>query len=104
MERKIAVRVEHQPRRQAGGGTDKSLASNQALEDTLWIGAAVIQVVSESMRAMEGTLRLEAQRNCIGTVFEENLKKAEDAVREVRRVYMAISDADNPEFERNSTN
>ena len=82
---------------------DKSLASNQDLEDTLWIGATVVEVVSEAMLAMEGTLRLDAQRSCIGTAFEENLKKAEDAVREVRRIYTAISDADSPEFERNTT-
>ena len=82
---------------------DKSLASNQDLEDTLWIGAAVVQVVSEAMLTMEGTLRLDAQRKCIGNVFEENLKKAEDAVREVRRIYTAISDADGPEFERDTT-
>lgn len=82
---------------------DKSLASNQDLEDTLWIGAAVVQIVSEAMLEMEGAIRLDAQRNCIGMAFEENLKKAEDAVREVRRIYTAISDADSPEFERNTT-
>ena len=82
---------------------DKSLASNQDLEDTLWIGAAVVEVVSEAMLAMEGTLRLDAQRSCIGAAFEKNLKKAEDAVREARRIYTAISDADSPEFERNTT-
>ena len=73
---------------------EKSLASNQDLEDTLWIGATVVQVVSEAMRTMEGTLRLDAQRKCIGMAFEENLKKAEDAVREIRRIYTAISGAD----------
>ena len=82
---------------------EKSLNSNQDLEDTLWIGAMVVQIVSESMLAMEGTLRLDAQRNCIGKAFEENLKKAEDAVREIRRIYTAVSDADGPEFERETT-
>ena len=82
---------------------DKSLDSNQDLEDTLWIGAAVVEVVSESMLAMEGPLRLDAQRNCIGASFEENLKMAEDAVREVRRIYTAISDADGLEFKRDTT-
>ena len=82
---------------------DKLLDSNQDLEDTLWIGAAVVEVVSESMLAMEGTLRLDVQRNCIGMDFEENLKKAEDAVREVRRLYTAISDADGLEFKRDTT-
>ena len=82
---------------------DKLLDSNQNLEDTLWIGAAVVEVVSESMLAMEGTLRLDAQRNCIEVKFEENLKKAEDAVREVRRIYTTISDTDGPEFKGDTT-
>ena len=85
------------------GDKSKSLDSSQDLEDTLWIGAAVVEVVSESMLAAEGTLRLDAQRNCIGVNFEENLKKAEDAVREVRRIYTAISDADGPEFKQDTT-
>ena len=38
-----------------------------------------------------------------GKDFEENLKKAEDAVREIGRIYTAISNADDPEFERDTT-
>ena len=35
--------------------------------------------------------------------FEENLKKAEDAVREVRRLYTAINNTDGPKLERSTT-
>lgn len=82
---------------------ENSLESNQDLEDTLWIGAAVVEVVSDSMLAMERTLHLEAQRNCVGTVFEENLMKAEKALREVRRIYMAASGAGGPDVEGDTT-
>ena len=77
--------------------SDKSLVSSQDLEDTLWIGAAVVQAVSEAMMKMEGTLSLEAQQSCIGKVFQDNLKNVEAAAREIRRIYTAISDADGPD-------
>ena len=38
-----------------------------------------------------------------GMDFEKNLKKTEDAVHEIRRIYTAISDADNPECEWDTT-
>lgn len=76
---------------------EKSLESNQDLEDTLWIGAAVVEVVSDAMRTMEQALQIGAQQSCVGMEFETNLKKVEDALQEVRRIYAAIGDARVPE-------
>lgn len=76
---------------------DQSLVSSQDPEDTLWIGAAVLKVVSEVMQAMEGTLGPEAQRGCIGAHFEDNLKSAEDAVAEIRQLLTAVRKADAPD-------
>ena len=76
---------------------DQSLDSNQDLADTLWAGAAVVTVVSEVMQAIEGTLGPEAQRGCIGDHFEENLKRVEDAVSEIRRIFTAVRGADTPD-------
>lgn len=73
---------------------EQSLDSSQDLEDTLWIGAAVLKVVSEVMQAMEGALGPDAQRGCIGTHFEDNLKNAEEAVAEIRRIFTAVCGAD----------
>ena len=69
---------------------EQSLVSRQDLEDTLWIGAAVVQVVSEVMREMAGTLGIKAQRGCIGMNFEDNLKRAEDALEEIKRLHAAM--------------
>ena len=76
---------------------DQSLYSSQDLEDTLWIGTSVVTVVSEVMQAMEGTLGPEARRGCIGAHFEDNLKRAEDAVAEIRRIFTAVRRADAPD-------
>ena len=76
---------------------DQSLDSNQDLEDTLWTGAAVVTVVSEVMQAVEGTLGPQAQRGCIGDHFEDNLKRAEDAVAEIRRIFTAVRGSDAPD-------
>ena len=69
---------------------EQSLVSRQDLEDTLWIGAAVVRAVSEAMREMAGTLGIEAQRGCIGENFEDNLKRAEDALEEIKRLHAAM--------------
>ena len=69
---------------------DQSLDSSQDLEDTLWIGAAVVTVVSDVMQEMENTLGPDARRSCIGEHFEDNLKLAEDAVAEIRRIFTAV--------------
>lgn len=76
---------------------DQSLGSNQDLEDTLWIGGAVVTVVSEVMQAVEGTLGPQAQRGCIGDHFEDNLKRAEDAVAKIRRIFTAVRGSDAPD-------
>ena len=89
-QRSLAIRL----RFDAG---DQSLVSSQDPEDTLWIGAAVLKVVSEVMQAMEGTLGPEAQRGCIGMHFEDNLKSAENAVAEIRRLLTAVGGADAPD-------
>ena len=73
------------------------MISSQDPEDTLWIGAAVLTAVSEVMQAMEGTLGPEAQRGCIGAHFEDNLKRAEEAVAEIRRLLTAVRGADAPD-------
>ena len=72
------------------------MVSRQDLEDTLWIGAAILQVVSEAMRTMNGTLDSEARSGCIGEVFEENLKRAEATVGEIRRIFTAVRRPDAP--------
>ena len=77
---------------------DQSLLdSSQDLEDTLWIGKAVMAVVLEVMQAMEGTLDPEAQRGCIGAHFEDNLKSAEEALAEIRRIFTTVRGADTPD-------
>ena len=76
---------------------DQSLDSSQDLEDTLWIGAVVVTVVSNVMQAMEDTLGPAARRSCIGEHFEDNLKRVEDAVAEIRRIFTAVRGADTPD-------
>lgn len=76
---------------------EQSLVSRQDLEDTLWIGAAVLQVVSEAMQRMHDTLSSETQRGCIGEAFEENLKRAEDTVGEIRWIFTAVRRTDAPD-------
>lgn len=76
---------------------DQSLDSSQDLEDTLWIGATVMTVVSDVMQAMEGTLGPDAQRDCIGQNFEDNLKRAEEALAEIRRIFTTVRGADTPD-------
>lgn len=72
------------------------LESSQDLEDTLWIGAAVLEVVSGVMQKMEGALSPEVQRDCIGRLFKEHLELAENAVGEIRRAFSTVSEADTP--------
>ena len=76
---------------------DQSLVSSQDLEDTLWIGWEVVAIVSEVMQAMEGTLGPDAQRDCIGQNFEDNLKRAEEALAEIRRIFTTVRGADTPD-------
>ena len=75
-------------------GDEQWFKTFQDLEDTLWIGASVVKVVAVVLEQVQATLRAEAQKNCVGEVFEKNLQIAEDAVRSVRQSYQAIGDAD----------
>ena len=75
-------------------GDDSWFKTPQDLEDTLWIGASVIKAVAGVLENIQATLRAEAQQDCVGQVFEKNLRDAEDAVTEVRRRYQAIGGAD----------
>ena len=75
-------------------GDEKWYKTFQDLEDTLWIGMSVVKVVAGVLERAQGTLRAEVQEDCIGQVFEKNLQELEDAVREIRRRYQAIGDAD----------
>ena len=68
----------------------KSLDSSQDLEDTLWIGTAVVEAVSETMQSMKDALAPLAQRNCIGDNFKDNLERVESAVRQIRERYNTI--------------
>lgn len=66
---------------------EETLATRQDLEDTLWVGVAVVQVVRETMQSMKETLSLPAQRACVGSDFEDNLVRAEEAIAEIRQLY-----------------
>ena len=70
----------------------KSLDSSQDLEDTLWIGMAVVEAVSETMQSMKDALAPLAQRNCIGDSFKDSLERVESAVRQIRERYNTITD------------
>ena len=72
----------------------ETLAASQDLEDTLWIGRAVVEVVHETMRGMHETLSLPAQLDCIGNNFEDNLKSVEAALGEIRQIYEVVRNAD----------
>ena len=72
----------------------RSFESIQDLEDTLWIGAAVVELVKRSMREMDNVLSPEAKSGCIGEDFEERLKQIEDAVGEVRQLLTSIHASD----------
>ena len=75
-------------------GDNSWFKTSQDLEDTLWIGASVVKVVARVLEKIQATLRTEAQQDCVGQVFEKNLRDVEDAVTEVRRRYQAIGGAD----------
>ena len=73
---------------------DKTLVTRHDLENTLWVGVAVVQVVSQTMQSMKDTLNLPAQRACIGSNFEDNLECAEAAIAEVRHIYEVVRNTD----------
>lgn len=69
---------------------NQTLATRQDLEDTLWVGVAVVQVVRETMHSMEKALKPPAQRACISSDFEGKLVQAEEAIAEIRQMYEAV--------------
>ena len=76
---------------------NQSLVSSQDIEDTLWIGAAVLVTVSDAMQGMESTLVPDVRRDCIGEHFENNLKTAEDAIKKIKRIFTAVRETDAPD-------
>lgn len=76
---------------------DETLAAKHNLEDALWVGAAVVQVVCEAMQSMRGTLTQAAQHTCIGSNFEGNLERAEAAIAEIRQIYEVVRNAVTPD-------
>lgn len=69
----------------------ESLEVRHDLEDTLRIGASVIDSVAHVMRTMDA-LSADTKRRCIGQTFEENLKRAAEGVEEIERMFKAICD------------
>ena len=67
----------------------KSLEIRQDLEDTLLIGASVIESVADAMRKMD-VLRVEAKRRCIGKEFKENLERAAKGVGEIEEIFNSV--------------
>ena len=70
----------------------ESLEVRQDLEDTLRIGAMVIESVATVMRNMD-VLSVDAKRQCIGQEFEGNLKKAAEAVEEIEGLLSSVRDS-----------
>lgn len=75
-------------------GDEQWYQTFQDLEDTLWIGMSVVKVVADALEKIQITLGAEAQEKCIGQAFGKNLQEVEDAVREIRQRYQAISEPD----------
>ena len=73
---------------------DETLHTVQDLEDTLWIGGAVVQALTQTMQSMTDAFSLPIQRACIGSNFEGNLERAEAAIAEVRKIYEVLRGAD----------
>ncbi len=67
----------------------ESLEFRQDLEDTLLIGASVIESVAHVMRNMD-VLSVNAKRQCIGQDFERNLKRATKGVEEIEEIFNSV--------------
>lgn len=65
----------------------KSFSSDQDLEDSLWVGMAVLQSVADSARKMVEELGIPPERVVWGDEFEGRLALAEESVRTLRRLY-----------------
>ena len=70
-----------------GGG--QVVRDQTGLEDTLLIGASVIESVADAMRKMD-VLRVEAKRRCIGKEFKENLERAAKGVGEIEDIFNSV--------------
>ena len=71
----------------------KSLEVRHDLEDTLRIGASIIELVAEVMRNNMDMLSADAKRRCIGQNFEESLKVATEGVEEIKIIHAAIQNS-----------
>lgn len=69
----------------------ESLEVRQDLEDTLRIGAMVIESVANVMRDMD-VLSVAAKRRCIGQEFEGSLKRAAKGVEEIEGLLSSVRD------------
>ena len=76
------------------------LDSNQGIEDTPRIDAAVVEVMLEATQAIDDALNPEALRGCVGAASEQNLKEAKDVVEEIRRLITAMKAPDSPDISR----
>lgn len=60
----------------------------------------ILEEMLEVTQAMDDALNPEALRGCVGAASEQNLKKAKDAVEEIRRLITAMQGADTPDISR----
>lgn len=72
-------------------GEGESLEIRQDLEDTLRVGALVIESVATVMRKLD-VLSIDTKRQCIGQDFEENLKRAAKGVEEIEGLLSSVCD------------
>ena len=79
-------------------GDSESLEVRQDLEDTLRIGASVIESVADVMRDMDA-LSVDAKRQCIGQEFEENLKRVAKGVEEIEEIFNSVRDPATPDVD-----
>ena len=59
-----------------------------------------LEAMLEATQAMDDALNPETQRGRVGAASEKNLKKAKDAVGEIRRLVTAMQAADSPDVSR----
>ena len=69
----------------------ESLEVRQDLEDTLRIGASIIDSIADVMHKMD-VLSIQANRRCIGQEFEKNLKVAARGLEKIEEVFNSVRD------------
>ena len=72
-------------------GQDVTFEIAQDLEDTLWVGTAIVEAVQESMESMARALSAAMARKSVGTQFADYLGKLEMATAEIRRIHDQFS-------------